>query len=65
MKLISLEKMSSIEGGIPCTGYTGTYCPLAFLVLGAAFKAHSFFALIAGIALKNALCTPCGVDNPT
>ena len=64
MKSISLDKMSSIEGGAPpCAGYTGTYCPLAFMVLGAAIKAHSFFALFAGIALKKALCTPCGGDH--
>ena len=64
MKSLSFDKMASIEGG-SCTGYTGTYCPLAFLVLGAALKTHSLFAFFAGIALKKALCTPCGSDNPT
>lgn len=57
MKSLSPEKMASLEGGIGC--YEGTYCPLAFLVLASAFKAHSFFALFAGIALKKVLCTPC------
>lgn len=62
MKPLSFEKMASVEGGGPCV--TGTYCPLAFLVLGAAFKSHSFFAFFAGIALKKALCNPCGSDDP-
>ncbi|MDZ4707098.1 MAG: hypothetical protein SH818_01750 [Saprospiraceae bacterium] len=65
MKSLSFDKMASIEGGDTCTGYTGTYCPLAFLVLGAALKTHSLFAFFAGIALKKALCTPCGVDTTT
>ncbi len=57
MKVLSFDKMSSIEGGSPC--YTGTYCPLAFLVLITGYKTHSFFAKVAGKALKQVLCTPC------
>ena len=53
--------MASIEGG-DCSGYTGKYCPLAFVVLFAGFKTGSLFAKIAGKALKQALCTPCGSD---
>ena len=63
MKTISFEKMAAIEGGIPCaSAYTGTYCPLAFLVLITGYKTGSFFAKIAGKALKKVLCTPCGSD---
>lgn len=63
MKALSFDKLASVEGGIPCASpYTGTYCPLAFLVLASAFKSHSIFALFAGVALKKALCTPCGGD---
>jgi hypothetical protein len=63
MKIISFDRMSSIEGGIPCaSAYTGTYCPLAFLVLITGYKTGSFFAKIAGKALKQVLCTPCGGD---
>jgi len=58
MKSLSFDKMASIEGG-SCTGYTGTYCPLALLVMGAYLKTNSWFAMLAGMALKNALCTPC------
>jgi len=61
MKLLSFEKMASIEGG-ECTGYTGQYCPLAFVVLFTGYKTGSWFAKIAGKALKQALCTPCGID---
>lgn len=61
MKSLSLDSMATLEGGGGC--YKGTYCPLAFIVLASAFKAHSFFALFAGIALKKALCTPCGGDD--
>jgi len=57
MKVLSADKMSSIEGGAPC--YTGQYCPLAFVVLFAGYKTHSLFAKIAGKALKQALCSPC------
>lgn len=56
MKSLYLDQMSSIEGGVCVDGYKGTYCPLAFMVLGAAAKSHSFFALFAGLALKKALC---------
>ena len=63
MKILSFEKMASIEGGAPCSGYTGAYCPLAFVVLFAGYKTGSLFAKIAGKALKQALCTPCGVDT--
>ena len=63
MKILSFEKMTSIEGGSPpCAGYTGQYCPLAFVVLFAGYKTGSWFAKIAGKALKQALCTPCGGD---
>jgi len=62
MKKLSFNRMSSIQGGGPCSGYTGTYCPLAFVVLFAGYKTGSLFAKIAGKALKQALCTPCGVD---
>jgi len=62
MKIISLEKLATIEGGSPCSGYTGTYCPLAFVVLFAGYKTGSWFAKIAGKALKQALCTPCSGD---
>lgn len=57
MKVLTLDKMSSVEGGSPC--YTGTYCPLAFVVLIAGYKTGSLFAKYAGKALKSALCTPC------
>jgi hypothetical protein len=64
MKVLSFEKMSSIEGGEACVGYTGKYCPLAFLVLITGYKTGSFFARYAGKALKQVLCTPtCGGDN--
>jgi len=63
MKILSFEKMATIEGG-DCSGYTGQYCPLAFVVLFAGFKTGSFFAKIAGKALKQALCSPCGIDTP-
>jgi len=62
MKILSFEKMASVEGG-DCS-YTGQYCPLAFMVLFAGYKTGSWFAKIAGKALKQALCTPCGVDTP-
>jgi hypothetical protein len=62
MKIISFDKMASIEGGGPCSGYTGKYCPLAFLVLITGYKTGSFFAKYAGKALKQVLCTPCGTD---
>jgi len=61
MKLLSLEKMACVEGG---SCYTGQYCPLAFVVLFAGYKTGSFFAKVAGKALKQALCTPCGIDTP-
>jgi len=57
MKVLSSDKMSSIEGGSPC--YTGQYCPLAFVVLFTGYKTGSWFAKIAGKALKQALCSPC------
>jgi len=63
MKVLSFNKMSSIQGGgSDCSGYTGTYCPLAFVVLFAGYKTGSWFAKIAGKALKQALCSPCGSD---
>ena len=65
MKALSFDKMASIEGGDTCTGYIGTYCPVAFLVLITGYKTGSFFAKIAGRALKQVLCTPCGSDNLT
>jgi hypothetical protein len=61
MKRISFEKMAAIEGG---SCYTGKYCPLAFIVLITGYKTGSFFAKYAGRALKEVLCTPCGIDTP-
>jgi hypothetical protein len=64
MNPLSFTKMAAIEGGIPCaSAYTGTYCPLAFLVLFTGYKTGSFFAKYAGKALKQVLCTPCGSDT--
>ncbi|MDZ4707094.1 MAG: hypothetical protein SH818_01730 [Saprospiraceae bacterium] len=61
MKSLSFDKMASVEGG--CAATCGKYCPLAYLVLGAAVKSHSFFAFVAGLALKSALCTSCGCES--
>ncbi|GEM_PF-2558441 len=61
IKISFLKQHGRCRGG--GGSYTGTYCPLVFVVLASAFKAHSFFALVAGIALKNDLCTPCGDDT--
>ncbi len=63
MKSLSLDKMASIEGGEACIGYTGKYCPLAFLVLITGYKTGSFFAKIAGKALKQVLCTSTCVSD--
>ena len=58
MKLLSLKKMASIEGGAACVGYSGPYCPFALLVLNTGYKTGSLFAKYAGKALKQVLCTP-------
>lgn len=57
MKLLSFDKMASVEGGAPCPG--NTYCPLARLVFKTYQLTGSFFARYAAVALRQVLCTPC------
>lgn len=56
MKVLSLDKLATIEGG---SHLCGTYCPLALLVKITGYKTGSWFAIAAGLALKAVLCTPC------
>ena len=63
MKVLSFDKMASIEGG-DCAP-SGKYCPLALVVFFTGLKTRSFFAVYAGFALAKVLCTPCGGDMTT
>jgi len=63
MKVLSLDKMSSIEGGGPCPD--NKYCPLARVIRDGLIRSDCLFARWAVISLIRALCTPCGSDKST